>query len=93
MARLPASRIAVSRAAFGELLVDIIKAIYLLIRAFLVPASAPTAEKVGTLRGEGFSVEKLIYETRPHHHVTALLYLPEGGPSAFPRRTHSMRAQ
>jgi dienelactone hydrolase len=50
----------------------------------LVPASAPRAEKVGTLRGDGFRVEKLIYETRPHHHVTALLYLPEGGNPPFP---------
>jgi dienelactone hydrolase len=49
-----------------------------------VPASAPRAETTGTLRGEGFRVEKLIYETRPHHHVTALLYLPEGARAPFP---------
>jgi len=49
-----------------------------------VPASAPRAEKVGTLCGDGFHVEKLIYETRPHHHVTALLYLPEGARPPLP---------
>lgn len=49
-----------------------------------VPASAPRVEKVGTLRGDGFRVEKLVYETRPHHHVTALLYLPESGQPPFP---------
>jgi len=33
---------------------------------------------VGTIQGDGFTVEKLIYENRPGHHVTANLYLPEG---------------
>jgi dienelactone hydrolase/pimeloyl-ACP methyl ester carboxylesterase len=33
---------------------------------------------VGELGGEGFRVEKVIYESRPDHHVTALLYLPQG---------------
>ncbi len=33
---------------------------------------------VGQLRGDGFRVEKVIYESRPDHHVTAALYLPEG---------------
>ncbi len=35
---------------------------------------------VGTLKGDGFRVEKVIYESRPNHHVTAALYLPEGRP-------------
>lgn len=35
---------------------------------------------VGTLQGDGFRVEKVIYESRPQHHVTAALYLPEGKP-------------
>jgi dienelactone hydrolase len=33
---------------------------------------------VGTLKRNGYSVEKVIYESRPEHHVTANLYLPEG---------------
>lgn len=33
---------------------------------------------VGTLKGGGFTVEKVIYESRPDHHVTANFYLPEG---------------
>ena len=31
---------------------------------------------VGKLDGDGFRVEKLIYESRPRHFVTAALYLP-----------------
>jgi hypothetical protein len=30
---------------------------------------------VGTLRGDGFTIEKVIYESQPKHYVTALLYL------------------
>lgn len=33
---------------------------------------------VGTLKADGFRVEKVIYESRPNHHVTANLYLPDG---------------
>ncbi|MBI1916880.1 MAG: alpha/beta fold hydrolase [Planctomycetes bacterium] len=33
---------------------------------------------VGTLKGDGFRIERVIYESRPDHHVTALFYLPEG---------------
>jgi dienelactone hydrolase len=32
---------------------------------------------VGTLKGDGFRVEKVIYESRPHHHVTANFYIPD----------------
>ena len=35
---------------------------------------------VGRLEGDGFRVEKLIYESRPGFHVTAVLYLPETEP-------------
>jgi cephalosporin-C deacetylase-like acetyl esterase len=34
------------------------------------------AKAVGTLQGDGFRVEKVIYESRPNHHVTANLYVP-----------------
>jgi dienelactone hydrolase len=36
------------------------------------------AKTVGTLKRDGYTVEKVIYESRPEHHVTANLYLPEG---------------
>jgi dienelactone hydrolase len=35
------------------------------------------AKVVGALKGDGFRVEKVIYESRPDHHVTANLYLPD----------------
>jgi cephalosporin-C deacetylase-like acetyl esterase len=36
------------------------------------------ARVVGRDAREGYSVERVIYESRPGHHVTALFYLPEG---------------
>ena len=36
------------------------------------------AQVVGVLKGDGFRVEKVIYESRPNHHVTAILFLPDG---------------
>ncbi len=45
------------------------------------PEKTPlNAQVVGSLRGDGYRVEKVIYESEPNHHVTALLYLPEGKP-------------
>ncbi len=41
------------------------------------------AQVVGTLPGDGYRVEKVIFESRPRHHVTAVLYLPDG-PGPFP---------
>jgi len=38
------------------------------------------AKIVGRLEGEGYRVEKLIFESRPGHHVTASLYLPSTKP-------------
>src|SRR5262249_1812827 len=35
---------------------------------------------VGKERRDGYLIEKVIYESRPQHHVTATLYLPEGKP-------------
>src|ERR1700722_13054549 len=32
---------------------------------------------VGTTKGPGYRVEKVIFESRPSHHVTANLYVPE----------------
>src|SRR5262249_16241782 len=36
------------------------------------------ARVVGKIECEGYHVEKVIYESRPEHHVTASFYLPEG---------------
>jgi cephalosporin-C deacetylase-like acetyl esterase len=33
---------------------------------------------VGTLKGNGFRVENVIYESRPNHHVSANFYIPDG---------------
>ena len=34
------------------------------------------AQVVGTVEGDGFRIEKVIFQSRPHHYVTAHLYLP-----------------
>jgi dienelactone hydrolase len=48
------------------------------------PEKTPlNAKTVGTLKRDGYRVEKVIYESRPEHHVTANLYVPEG-PGPFP---------
>jgi dienelactone hydrolase len=50
-------------------------------RRVLGPLPAPTALRarvVGTVPQAEFRIEKIIYESTPHHHVTANLYLPEG---------------
>jgi cephalosporin-C deacetylase-like acetyl esterase len=36
------------------------------------------ARVVGTDRRDGYRVERVVYESRPGHHVTANLYLPDG---------------
>lgn len=42
------------------------------------PEKTPFNSKVtGQLKGDGFRVEKVVYESRPNHHVTAILYLPD----------------
>jgi dienelactone hydrolase len=33
---------------------------------------------VGTLQGDGFRIEKVIYESRPDHFITANFYIPDG---------------
>ncbi|MHC5544483.1 alpha/beta hydrolase family protein, partial [Singulisphaera rosea] len=49
-----------------------------------LPDKTPlNARVVGKDRRDGYSVERLIYESRPHHHVTAAFYIPDG-PGPFP---------
>jgi dienelactone hydrolase len=43
------------------------------------PEKTPLNPRVaGAVKGDGFRVEKVIYESRPDHHVTGALYIPEG---------------
>ncbi|MGM0506513.1 MAG: acetylxylan esterase [Bacteroidota bacterium] len=42
------------------------------------------ARTVGTLEREAFTVEKVIFESRPGYHVTAALYLPKGSSGPHP---------
>jgi cephalosporin-C deacetylase-like acetyl esterase len=43
------------------------------------PARTPLkARVVGKVTGKGYTIEKVIYESRPGHHVTASFYLPDG---------------
>jgi dienelactone hydrolase len=42
------------------------------------PKTGLAAWITGTVRKEGYRIEKLVYESFPDHHVTANLYLPEG---------------
>jgi len=38
------------------------------------------AQVVGTLQGDGYRIEKIIFESQPKHHITANLYLPDAKP-------------
>jgi dienelactone hydrolase len=45
------------------------------------PEKTPlNARVVGGFSRDGYRVEKVLYESRPGHHVTAVLYLPDGKP-------------
>jgi cephalosporin-C deacetylase-like acetyl esterase len=49
------------------------------------PEKTPLKPRVvGTLDRNGYIIEKVIYESRPDHHVTANLYLPKQGQKPFP---------
>lgn len=44
----------------------------------LPPSDAPLqAQTVGEVKGDGFRIEKIIFQSRPRHYVTAHLYLPD----------------
>ncbi len=42
------------------------------------PQGAIHAQTVGTLPGDRFTIEKVIFESQPRHHVTANVYVPHG---------------
>jgi dienelactone hydrolase len=44
-----------------------------------LPTRTPLRARVtGTVPQAGFRIEKIVYESTPHHHVTANLYVPDG---------------
>lgn len=44
-----------------------------------LPEKSPlNAKTTGTLKGDGFRVEKVVFQSRPQHYVTANLYIPDG---------------
>ena len=48
----------------------------------LPPADTPLNPRVtGTVEGDGFRIEKIIFESQPRHYVTANLYLPLNRPA------------
>ena len=48
----------------------------------LTPADTPLNPRVtGTVEGDGFRIEKIVFESRPRHYVTANLYLPLNRPA------------
>jgi cephalosporin-C deacetylase-like acetyl esterase len=48
-----------------------------------LPEETPlNAKSLGTTQGEGFRIEKILYESQPNFPVTALLYLPDIKPAA-----------
>jgi alkaline phosphatase D len=50
-----------------------------------LPEKTPlNARTTGAIEVEGYRIEKVIYESRPHHHVTANLYVPTRGKGPFP---------
>jgi hypothetical protein len=45
----------------------------------LPPMDTPLHPQItGTVEGDGFHIEKVIFQSRPRHYVTANLYLPDG---------------
>ncbi|MFO1066323.1 MAG: acetylxylan esterase [Pirellulales bacterium] len=54
------------------------------------------AQTVGTLTGDGYRIEKVIFESRPNHHVTGNVYVPNGGgrfPAVLISSGHSRTAK
>jgi dienelactone hydrolase len=45
------------------------------------PEKSPlNAQVVGQMKRDGYRIERVIYESRPRHHVTAIFYIPDGSP-------------
>lgn len=51
----------------------------------IFPEKTPlNAQVTGSLNGKSYRVEKVLFESLPNHHVTALLYLPSKGSGPWP---------
>jgi dienelactone hydrolase len=50
----------------------------------LPPAGPLNAPVTGKIRGDGYTIEKIVYESFPNHHVTANLYVPTAKKGPFP---------
>lgn len=51
----------------------------------LPPFDTPlNAQVTGTVQGDGFRVEKIVFQSRPRHYVTANLYLPDNVQAGTP---------
>ena len=61
------------------------------------PERSPlNGQVVGTLPAKGYRIEKVIFDSRPHHHVTANLYVPDGAgkfPGVIVSSGHSRTAK
>ena len=50
-----------------------------------LPEKTPlNARVIGTIECDGYRIEKVIYESRPRHRVTANLYVPTAGKGPYP---------
>jgi cephalosporin-C deacetylase-like acetyl esterase len=76
------------RKAFEEIKTpEQVRAYQARLRAFLLeqigtlPQRTPLhARIVGTLQGEDYRIEKVLFESQPHHHVAGVVYLPSTKP-------------
>jgi cephalosporin-C deacetylase-like acetyl esterase len=50
----------------------------------LPPKTPLNARITGTLERQGYAVEKVIFESRPHYYVTANVYVPRKGSGPYP---------
>jgi len=58
--------------------IESIKKKFLQILGDLPEQSSLNAKTTGTIRQDGYKIEKIVYESFPHHHVTSNLYIPAG---------------
>lgn len=50
-----------------------------------LPEKTPLrAQVTGVIEAEGYRIEKVVYQSRPHHYVTANLYVPTASKGPFP---------
>lgn len=67
-----------------ELQADIRKKFLRMIGGLPETKTPLNARITGTLQGDGFRIEKLLYESLPKVHVSALVYVPENGEKEHP---------